>query len=160
MKKTLISIAIITILSMTLNGCFEHKKAEKSSKADLKQIGGADTPEKAMSGFCAAMGQRDFEGASIMIWNDDWYGDPQNLEFQRSTFVENMYKQGWKADDRDFTKIEIKSTTVVTTDEVEMQVAIGSRKGFMTDYPYKVVKRQNRWYVLMESLTGTFGINL
>lgn len=162
MKRYFLLMIPLALLALISTGCWgngKHKETAPSS-ADLTVVGGADTAEQAMREYCQAMGQRDYEKASLYVWLKDWFDDPANLEYERKIFVDNLYKQGWMAEDRDFSKFEIISQNPKGSDVVEMKVSIGSRKGYYTEYPYTVIRVNNRWYVQIESTTGTFGINL
>jgi hypothetical protein len=162
MMKSKIIIVISMFFLILLAGCWGNGKHKEVTPpgADLTVQGGADSAEQAMREYCQAMGQRDYEKASLFVWLKDWFDDPANLEYERKIFVDNLYKQGWKAEDRDFNKFEIISQTPKGNDIVEMKVSIGSRKGYYTEYPYTLIRHNNRWYVQIESTTGTFGINL
>jgi hypothetical protein len=162
MKRYFVLLIPLLLIMLATTGCWENGKHKEVTppSADLTVQGGADTAEQAMREYCQAMGQRDYEKASLYVWLKDWFDDPANLEYERKIFVDNLYKQGWKAEDRDFNKFEIISQTPKSSDTVEMKVSIGSRKGYYTEYPYTVIRHNKRWYVQIESTTGTFGINL
>ncbi len=161
MKRYILVIIPLLMLALVCAGCWGNgKHKEAAPNANLTVMGGADSAKEAMQEYCRAMGQRDYEKASLYVWLKDWFDDPANLEYERKIFVDNLYKQGWMADDRDFSKFEIINQNPKGCDVVEMKVSIGSRKGYYTEYPYTVVRVNNRWYVQIESTTGTFGINL